>query len=355
MDGLGPVDRKITMKPPKITILMPALNAEKFLVGTLASIWAQSFGDFELLIVDDGSIDRTPEILAACRDSRLRVLRNETRRKLAGALNRGLAEARGEFIARMDADDLMRRERLAWQVAYLSRHPEIGCCGGQVRAFGGTSRSILNFPEEPEAIKAFCLFYTPFAHPTVMFRREWFAREYFQFDGSYYPTEDYELWSRVVTRIPCGNLPQVLVDYRIHDKSMTRGEWSDMDIQTKRVQRNILAQLDLAPTEEEIRIHRAASMGQLPATTESLNRTEVWLLKLEAANQKKKMYVPQNLAGILNYVWFRTMMAAVRNLRGSAWRLYRQSRLAAMGDHAVRHRWVVWAAARKAGFSGKSR
>lgn len=341
------------MNAPKITVLMPALNAGEFLADTLRSIWAQTFGDFELLVVDDGSTDRTPEILAACRDPRLRVLRNETRRKLAGALNRGLDEARGEFVARMDADDLMRRDRLARQMAYLSRHPEVGCCGGRAQTFGAETDSILRFPLAVDQVKAFSLFYTPFAHPTVMFRRDWFAREGLRYDGSFYPTEDYELWARALMRFPCGNLRQILVDYRMHGTSMTGGEWSDMDAQTVRVQRGILAQLGLTPTEEDLHLHRAASMGRLPAREDSFHRAEAWLLNLESANQKKPIYSPPALAGILNYVWFRTAMAAVREIGGAAWKLYRHSRLATMGDRAAWRRWMVRLAALKADVKGR--
>lgn len=343
------------MSAPKVTLLMPALNAERFLPETLASIWAQTCGDFELLAIDDGSTDRTPEILAACRDPRLRVLRNEKRLKLAGALNRGLNEARGEFVARMDADDLMRPDRLARQLAHVERHPEIGCCGGWVRTFGDGLRKTLKFPCGAEDLKAFSLFYSPFAHPSVLFRREWFEKEGLRYDGSYYPTEDYELWSRALAKFPCANLPRVLVDYRIHGNSMTGGEWRDMDAQTVRVQRRMLAQLGIEPTEEESRIHRAASMGRLPASPEAFAQAEAWLRKLEEANRIRGMFGADALADMLNYVWFRTAMAAVRDMGGAAWKEYRRSRLAAMGAHAELRRWTVRAAAWKAGFGGGRR
>ena len=343
------------MKAPKVTILMPALNAERFLPETLASIWAQTFGDFELLVIDDGSTDRTPDLLAACRDPRLRVLRNEKRLKLAGALNRGLDEARGEWIARMDADDLMRRDRLAWQVAHVERHPEIGCCGGWARTFGDGRRKTLEFPAGAEDLKAFALFYSPFAHPTVLFHRERFAQAGLRYDGSFYPTEDYELWSRALAEFPCANLPRVLVDYRVHGNSMTGGEWSDMDAQTVRVQRRTLARLGLEPTEDEARIHRAASMGQLPAAPESFARTEAWLRKLEEANRIRGAFEPDALADMLNYVWFRMAMGTVRELGGAAWKEYRRSRLATLGAHAVRRKWTVRAAAWKAGLAGGRR
>lgn len=332
---------------------MPVLNAEDFLKQTLETISAQTFTDFELLVVDDGSTDSTPAILAACNDPRLRVLRNQARRKLSGALNRGLEEARGELVARMDADDLMRRDRLVRQVEHMDRYPEIGCCGGWARTFGNGTRKILRFPTGAEQVKVFSLFYTPFAHPTVIFRRVWFERDGLRYDGSYYPTEDYELWSRAIQCFPCDNLPRVLVDYRVHGKSMTGGEWPEMEAQTERVHRRILTQLEIEPSEDESRLHRAASMGLLPAVPESFPQTETWLLKLEAANGKLAVFDPEALADMLNYVWFRMTMAVVRNMGSEAWNLYQQSLLSTFGCTARQRRWTIRAAALKADFVGR--
>lgn len=343
------------MSIPLISILLPIHNGERYLATALDSVFRQSCANFELLAVDDGSTDRTPDLLAACRDPRLRVLRNEIRLKLAGALNRGLDEARGVFIARMDADDIMRRDRLAQQVAYLERHPEIGCCGGWAQTFGSESTSILRFPTEPDALKAFSLFYSPFAHPAVLFRRDWFVRDALRYDGSFYPTEDYELWSRAVARFPCGNVPRILIDYRVHATSMTGSEWSGMDAQTMRVQRGLLAQLGLSPSDEELRLHRAASMGQLPPAVASFEKAETWLLKLEAANAAEKRYAPQALATILNYVWYRAVMGAVRDLGDLAWRIYRESRLSTIGTQSFSRRWIVHVASLRAALLGVRR
>lgn len=341
------------MNSPKVTILMPVLNAEDYLPEALESVWRQTFCDYELLAVDDGSTDRTPEILAACRDPRLRVLRNETRLKLSGALNRGLEEARGEFVARMDADDLMQGDRLALQVAHLERHPEIGCCGGWARTFGDGPRKTLKFPGGAEQVRAFTLFYSPFAHPTVMFSRKIFETEGLRYDGSYYPTEDYELWSRAIPKLACDNLQRVLVDYRVHGKSMTGGEWSDMDEQTVRVQRRMLAQLKIDPSAEEARLHREASMGWLPPTAESFARTDAWLRRLEEANRSCRIFDPEALADVLNFVWFRMTMAVIRQMGQEAARLYLQSPLAGYGSHFGSRRWIVRGAAWKASLAGR--
>lgn len=340
------------MAVPRVTVLLPAFNSGDYLAETLESIWKQTFADFELLAVDDGSTDRSPEILASCCDKRLRVLRNASRLKLSGALNRGLGEARGEFVARMDADDLMRPDRLERQLAHLGRHPEIGCCGGWVRTHGEGSGKIRRYPEGAEQVKAFALFYTPFAHPTVMFRREWFEREKLSYEGSYYPTEDYELWSRAVFQFPCDNLQQILVDYRVHGKSMTGGEWTEMDAQTVRVHAGIIERLGFAPSADELRLHRGASMGLLPATAEVFDSVERWLCKLADANRQNRVFEIRAMEDVINYVWFRHAMAGVRKMGSEACKLYRKSPLADYGAQACKRRWTVRVAALKAILSG---
>ena len=343
------------MSPPLVSIVLPVFNGERFVEAALRSIWAQTFQGFEVLAINDGSTDGTADILSSVSDPRLRVLTNEPRRKLSGALNRGLEEARGVYIARMDADDVMRRHRLERQVEYLKQNPTIACCGSAVKRFGTGVGGVLRFPLSPAEVAAFSLFYSPFAHPSVMFRREWFQREGLIYDGSFYPAEDYELWTRVIQCFPCGNVPEVLLDYRVHDQSMTGGEWSAMDEQTVRIQQGLVVRMGLSPSPEQLRLHRAVSMGALPATLDSFDATEAWLLELKQANQQARQYSPDSFADILNYVWFRLAMSVVPVLRGAARSRFEKSELSGLGAQSARRRWVVRLASLKASLLGKPR
>lgn len=337
------------MNSPLITVLMPVWNGEAYLREALDSVFRQRGPDFEVLVVDDGSTDRTPEILEACGDPRLRVRRNESRLKLSGALNRGMDEARGKWIARMDADDRMCPGRLAVQAAFMEAHREIGICGGWVRTFGDGPSLIRKYPSEPAVLKAFSLFYTPFGHPTVLFRKDWFDRENLRYDGSFYPTEDYELWARALTRFAGGNLPQVLTEYRTHGASMTGSGWDEMDAQTVRVHRFLLSRIGLQPTEEESRIHRSASMGQMPAEPESFHQADRWLRDIQEANQVAGEYESEALDAQLRSVWLRMTMGVVRRMGSEAWQLYRGSSWA--GNR--RQRMLVRLAALKADWKGR--
>src|ERR1041384_3373929 len=116
------------MQKPKVTVIFPVFNGEKFLHLSIRSILNQTFRDFELLLIDDGSTDKTREIISGFEDARIRFLSNEKNEGLIFTLNLGIAEAHGEFLARMDADDIAFPERLQKQVDFLEANPGTGIC-----------------------------------------------------------------------------------------------------------------------------------------------------------------------------------------------------------------------------------
>lgn len=193
---------------------MPAYNAEKFVSASIESVLAQTFGDFELLVVDDASTDGTAAIVESyvARDSRVRLLRHEQNKGVAGALNTGLAAARGKYIARADADDLNRPYRFDHQVAFLESHPRIFLVGGGYAPFNEEGHRLDAFhPTDSLEIAWRFVTNTYFCHPTVVFRRE-----VYEALGGYpaVEAEDFAYFSRVVRRFPCANLPEILIDYR---------------------------------------------------------------------------------------------------------------------------------------------
>ncbi len=161
---------------PLISVVMPVYNAEHYVGGAIESILTQTLADFEFLILDDGSTDRTPEILKryAERDPRIHLV-SRPNRGLVPTLNEGLALARGEFIARMDADDLALPQRFERQVAYLREHPEVLCMGGAAMEIDAAGRDLVvtRNPPDDETIQEFLVTgHNRLFHPTVMMRRE---------------------------------------------------------------------------------------------------------------------------------------------------------------------------------------
>ncbi len=211
---------------PKVSIVFPVYNGEKFLREAVESILSQTFTDFEFIIIDDGSTDDTSSILSDYQrqDNRICVYREE-HQGLIASLNKGCGLAQGKYIARMDADDVSLPERLARQVAYLESHPEIGVlgCGVQVIAGDGKRTGRFQFPTEHGVLRFRLCFYNAltFAHPAVVMRRELFERV-----GGYNPdmvhSEDYELWRRLCGLTRLSNLKEVLFCLRKHETNITR-------------------------------------------------------------------------------------------------------------------------------------
>ncbi len=215
---------------PSISVLLPCYNAAETLAECLDSLAAQTHPDFEIIAVDDGSSDATAEILEASArsDARIRVLL-QSHGGIIQALNHGFDACRGDYIARMDADDRAHPERLAKQAAFLNEHPQVALASCLVRAFppenvrGGFRVYLewLNSLVRPEDIRREIFIESPLPHPSVMIRREWLAR-----CGGYrergWP-EDYDLWLRMAQAgAVFAKVPEVLLEWRERPERLTR-------------------------------------------------------------------------------------------------------------------------------------
>jgi hypothetical protein len=210
---------------PLVSVVLAVHNGRPYLSQAVDSVLAQTLAEFELVVVDDASTDDTWEQLQgyAARDRRIVLLRNEVNIGQTRSLNRGLDAARGRYVARMDADDVALPQRLAAQVAFLDRHPDVGLLGTACRLIDDVGRSWGRFrqPETDLEIRWSMMLENPFTHPTVMLRSDLLAREGLRYDASFRVSQDYDLWSRVLRHTDAANLPAALVKYRLHDRSMT--------------------------------------------------------------------------------------------------------------------------------------
>jgi len=317
------------MKLPTVTVVLPVYNGATFLRAAIASVRAQTCRDWELLIVDDASTDGSGELAQSFQDPRIRVLRNPDRLRLAGALNRGLEAARGVYLARMDADDLCLPTRLAEQVAFLEQHPDLGLCGTWVRTMGA-ERATQCYPTETGRLRAFALFNSPFAHPSVLWRRAWFERAQLRYDGAFYPTEDYELWSRALAHFPAANLGRVLLRYRLHHASLTGADWTNMDAQAARISAGLLARLGLHADPDELQLHRHLAQGRPVRTWAALGRAEAWLARVAAVNAASRWSAAEDFQAVTADVWYRLCHHSAR-LGSGMLRAYAASPFAARG------------------------
>jgi glycosyltransferase involved in cell wall biosynthesis len=206
---------------PQVSVIMPAFNAERYLAVAIDSMLGQTFEDFEIIVVDDGSTDRTADILAACDDPRVRPIRQENR-GIAGALNTGLAAASAPLVARMDSDDLSRAERLERQVAFMRSHDDCILLGTGVNIVcpAGLVLFERRCPEDHETISRAVWSGDSQAliHPTIMVRTE-AIRKAGGYRVEYSDAEDFDLYLRLLPLGRAANLPEVLLDYRQHFQS----------------------------------------------------------------------------------------------------------------------------------------
>ncbi|MDB4914158.1 MAG: putative WbfO protein [Gemmatimonadetes bacterium] len=212
-------------RPPRVSVLMSAFNAESSIARAVESIRAQEFEDWELLIVDDGSTDTTGAILHAIArtDARVHVLVHERNLGLPTSLNHALSLVRGDLVARMDGDDVALADRFRRQVEFLDVHPEIDVLGGGALEVTHDGRPLgeLRRAEHHEQLIARIFTENPFIHPTIMARRTVFERL-----GGYDVTcrrgQDYELWLRAYRMFRFHNLPRPLIHYARRDRSRWR-------------------------------------------------------------------------------------------------------------------------------------
>lgn len=208
---------------PKISVVMPAYNAEKYIGEAIDSILNQTYKDFEFIIINDGSADKTKEIILSYDDPRIVYLENEKNSGIVVTLNKGLDYATGEYIARMDADDIAVKERFEKQINVMDSDLSIGVLGTGTRIFGETVESRETHSTlEPEMLKAELLFSTCLCHPSVMIRKKVLDDNNIRYKEEYKGAEDYELWWQIASVSRIMSIPDVLHCYRIHPNQVTQ-------------------------------------------------------------------------------------------------------------------------------------
>lgn len=211
------------MENPKISVVMSVYNSEKYIKEAVGSILAQTFSDFEFIIIDDGSSDGSLGILQSYekKDSRIRIISRENK-GLIYSLNEGVGQARGEYIARMDSDDISLPDRFEKQFRFMVDN-DLALCGTWATSIdeNGNDISGINYPPVAEKIKSFAILHNPFIHPSVMFRKGIFDKVG-GYRNNFKHIEDYELWTRIIFKYKSSNLAEYLLKYRVHSEQVTK-------------------------------------------------------------------------------------------------------------------------------------
>lgn len=220
------------MKNPQISVVMPVYNGEKYLSQAINSILTQSFKDFEFIIIDDNSTDNSLKILNqfAKTDKRIIILRNKENLRATKTLNVGLKKARGQYIARMDADDWSYPNRFQRQFKFMEKHPDIGVSGSTIEICNKDLKvkNLRRYPLDDASARKIIFRYSPFAHPVTFWRKDMLDKV-----GGYNEaiplSQDYELYFRIGKICKFGNLPDTLLKLRTHEdsSSIIRGRYQE--------------------------------------------------------------------------------------------------------------------------------
>lgn len=206
---------------PLLSVILPAYNAEKYIYNSVDSILKQTFDDFTLFVIDDGSKDNTVKILESINDQRLVIIKNEVNKGLIFTLNKGISLSKAyKYIARMDADDISLPDRFSKQISFLEANEHIGLLGSSMLQFGDkkSDEKKIYRPDSPEKIASTFFFYNPISHPAVMMRTKIIDKNY-SYDFPKY--EDYHLWIELFKNTKFYNLNDILIKYRRHSNNIT--------------------------------------------------------------------------------------------------------------------------------------
>lgn len=309
---------------PLVSVVLPVHNGEKYVAEAVRSILDQSLSDLELIVVNDGSDDGTREVLeelrSRCNDRRLRIC-HLCRVGFVKALNLGIQQASGKYIARMDADDVALPHRLRVQASFLDNHPDYLVCGSFIEVFDSTGyRSSMGFPSSDEEIRAVLFANCCICHPAAMLRRQVFFEHHLWYREEYGTVADYDLWTRVVDVGKVANLPLVLLRYRRHSQQVSVTDTPQVATWTNRVWRYQLEKL-LPPTEEEFRLHASLARRAFPNHAAKVAEAARWLEKLWKTNMQKQKYPVKPFTAVLQAWWYDLCRSAARR-RQIPWRTY---------------------------------
>lgn len=206
------------MKDPQVSVIMPVYNSQNYVGEAISSVLAQSFTDFEFLIIDDCSTDESTSVIKKFTDKRIRFYQNEKNQGYIKSLNFLLNECKGTFIIRHDNDDFSSKDRILNQVSFLEKNPDHLICGSNCRVFG--RKNALSFlPQTDSECRVYMIFNSPFYHPSVCFRRKVFSEYNLFYNSDLMPAEDYDMWIHISQFGKMANLPSIEFNLRTHDSN----------------------------------------------------------------------------------------------------------------------------------------
>ena len=241
---------------PIVSIIMPTFNGETTILKSIKSILNQTYSNIELIIVNDCSNDNTLELITQIKDSRIKIINNDYNLGISNSLNIGIQSSNGDYIARIDSDDISYRNRINNQIKMMYNNG-VDVLGGQIQTFGNFFNPKYSYPESYKEISYYSLLGNPIAHPTVLAKASFFKNNLYNSDIKYLGFEDYELWTRsIVNNYTFFNLPNVILSYRLSSKQLSANQKINYKKRYFEFKHNILSSLSSKLDPEYINIYK---------------------------------------------------------------------------------------------------
>jgi glycosyltransferase involved in cell wall biosynthesis len=289
---------------PKVSVIMITYNGEKYIAEAIDSILRQTMKDFELVIIDDGSVDKTANIIKKYNDHRIRFFQNEKNEGITFSRNLTIKESIAPYIAILDSDDIAMPNRLKIQTDFMDRHPDFGFIGSWVSLINENGKPLyINWknPLPPEMIPCILLFQNYFNNSSIIIRREALPQGEIYRDVS--PAEDYDLWLRINKKWKMWNIPYLLVKYRIHSKNISTLQSQKRKWAVNKIITDALAKLEIKPSEDELKVHLTNGTYSGENVLEFIDKKERWLKKLQSQNDHLKYYNTDIFKKVLAEIW----------------------------------------------------
>jgi glycosyltransferase involved in cell wall biosynthesis len=314
---------------PQISVILPVYNAEKFLSIAIDSILTQTYTDFELLIINDGSTDSSTGIILSYNDPRIRYINNERNLGLITTLNKGISLAEGKYIARMDADDISFPERFERQYRFMEQNPAVGVVGTYASYIGGNREGqVWKFPLTSEEIKCRLLWGSGVIHPTAFIRRQFLNDYKLCYDTAYKSVEDYKLWYDCINCFEVANIPEVLLQYREHDSQVTRTADEMMKSNTAKMIVLQFNSLNIPISQIDTEIIKQFITYNYNFTLPELNQLISLYVRFKQENKSKKKYISELLNPQIDERLFEACYFSTKKCGTSAITIYRNSEIA---------------------------
>jgi len=279
------------MKSELVSILLPVYNGGLYLAEALDSILTQTYRNFELIIINDGSTDHSKELLSKyCKlDDRIKVSTHSKNQGIVSSLNEGLKKCHGKYIFRMDADDIMLPLRLDKQINYMDAHPNCVACGTWIKVLT-KQNYVWSPPTSDEDIKTALFFECVIAHPSACIRKEVLEKNQIFYNQEYIYVEDYYLWINLSKFGELANIPEVLLFYRSHLGQLSAVKSEIQSKQVEKIKAKLIRAIYHEVTKKEIEFHAKAMAWPIIATTGELNEYRNWYQILVRKNSEKGQY-----------------------------------------------------------------